>query len=295
MKKFFAAFLIAASLLSANLFAQGGKIIVVKSDSKADENLSTKSYKISSLRGIQAGSVFEITATSGNRGRVEISAPAKTLEHIIVSEKDGVLVLRIENGYSFGGTRWFSNSKNLKGPVKVTVGLSALEVIDLSGAATLNVKDSFSEKTCKIDLSGASKTRISKLSANDLKIDASGASELVSAGSGNIITLDASGAAKLFLTYTADDLKADLSGASKVSIKGAADKTSLDCSGASNFDGESFQTKTVRVDISGAAKAEIEVKKSITGEVTGASTLRYIGDPDRVILEKSRGASVSRK
>ena len=293
MKKFFAAFHIAASLLSANLFAQGGKVIVVKSDSKADENLSTKSYKISSLRGIQAGSVFEITATSGNRGRVEISAPAKTLEHIIVSEKDGVLVLRIENGYSFGGTRWFSNSKNLKGPVKVTVGLSALEVIDLSGAATLNVKDNFSEKTCKIDLSGASKTRI--LSANDLKIDASGASELVSAGSGNIITLDASGAAKLFLTYTADELKADLSGASKVSIKGAADKTSLDCSGASNFDGESFQTKTVRVDISGAAKAEIEVKKSITGAVTGASTLRYIGDPDRVILEKSRGASVSRK
>ena len=276
MKKFFAAFLIAASLLSANLFAQGGKVIVVKSDSKADENLSTKSYKISSLRGIQAGSVFEITATSGNR--VEISAPAKTLEHIIVSEKDGVLVLRIENGYSFGGTRWFSNSKNLKGPVKVTVGLSALEVIDLSGAATLNVKDNFSEKTCKIDLSGASKTRISKLSANDLKIDASGASELVSAGSGNIITLDASGAAKLFLTYTADDLKADLSGASKVSIKGAADKTSLDCSGASNFDGESFQTKTVRVDISGAAKAEIEVKKSITGEVTGASTNLHISD-----------------
>lgn len=296
MKKIFAALLIAgATLFSASLYSQGGKVIVVKSDGKADESLATKTYKFSSLTGVKAGSVFEITATDDNRGKVTISAPAKTLEHVIVSESGGVLTLRIENGYSFGGTRWPSRSKNLKGPVKVTVGLSALRVIDLSGAATLNVKDNYSEKSCDIDISGASKVRLSKLSADRLNIDASGAAELVSTGNCGFMNIDASGASKLFLTYSIDELKADISGASKLNIKGVADKTVMECSGASNFEGDSFQTKTAKVELSGAAKTEIGVKKEISGEVSGASTLKYIGDPDKVILERSRGASVSRK
>ncbi|MBP5390739.1 MAG: DUF2807 domain-containing protein [Bacteroidales bacterium] len=299
MKNIITAILFAAAILSAGAtYAQSSrKVIVVggKSSDSKNENLSVKSYKFSNLSGVKAGSVFEITVTDGDRGIVTISAPAKTLEHIIVGENDGVLSLRIENGYSFGGNRWPSRSKNLKGPVKVTVGLSSLKLIDLSGAATLLTKDNFSEKQCKIDLSGASKVRLGKLNADKLLIDASGASELVTAGGSNSLVIDASGAAKLFLTVSASKLNADLSGASKVDIKGSADETVLDCSGASNFEGEAFQTKTCTVDLSGASKTLIGVKKAIKGEVSGASTLIYIGDPDKVILEKSRGTSVSNK
>lgn len=300
MKKIITAIVFATAILFAgSSYAQSGssKVIVVggKSSDSNNENLATKSYKISNLTGIRAGSVFEITVTADNRGKVTVSAPAKTLEHVIVSENNGVLILRIENGYSFGGNRWPSSSKRLKGPVKVTVGLSSLKLIDLSGAATLLTKDNFSEKECHIDISGASKVRLAKLSSEKLSIDASGAAELVTAGGSNSIVIDASGASKLFLTVSASNLNADQSGASKVNIKGSADETVLDCSGASVFEGEAFQTKTCSVDLSGASKALIGVKKGIKGEVSGASTLIYIGDPDKVILERSRGASVSRR
>ena len=303
MKKIFTAIALAALILSpAAINAQSGKgktIVISSKDNpdKTNTNLLTKTYKISDLRGVRAGSIFEVEVVKGGSGRITVSAPEKTLEHIIVSESSGVLVLRVENGYNFnsGSSRWLSKSKSLKGPVKVVAELSALQTIDLSGAATLSTKDNFSEKLCRIDLSGASKARLNKLSANEMFIDASGASELVSTGSSNIIKIDGSGASKLFLTYNIEKLDADISGATKLNIKGAADQTVIDASGASSFDGESFQAKTVKVDLSGAAKTDIGVKKAISGEVSGASSLVYRGDPDKVILEKSRGASVSRK
>ncbi|MBR5399205.1 MAG: DUF2807 domain-containing protein [Bacteroidales bacterium] len=288
-----------AILFAGTAYAQSGssKVIVVggKSSDSQSENLSTKSFRFNELTGIDAGSVFDITVTASNSGIVTVSAPAKTMEHIIVREKNGILNLRIEEGYSFGGNRWPSSSKRLKGPVKVTVGLSGLRYIDLSGAAKLSTKDNFSEKQCRIDISGASKVRLAKLSAEKLSIDASGASELVTAGGSNSIVIDASGAVKLFLSVSVSKLNADLSGASKVNIKGVADATVLDCSGASIFEGEGFITKTATVDLSGASKTLIGVNKAINGEVSGASNLIYIGDPDKVILERSRGASVSRK
>ncbi|MBQ6310819.1 MAG: DUF2807 domain-containing protein [Bacteroidales bacterium] len=288
-----------AILIAGTTYAQSGssKVIVVggKASDSQSENLTSKSYRFNELKGIDAGSVFDITVIADNSGLVTVSAPAKTLEHIIVREKNGILDLRIENGYSFGGNRWPSSSRRLKGPVKVTVGLSALKYIDLSGAAKLTTKDNFKEKQCLIDISGASKVHLAKLSAEKLSIDASGAAELVTSGGSNSIVIDASGATKLFLTMSTSKLNADLSGASNVNIKGVSDVTVLDCSGASIFEGEGFITKTATVDLSGASKTVIGVNKAISGEVSGASKLIYIGDPDKVILERSHGASVSRK
>ena len=300
MKKIITSIVLATAVLfAATSYAQSGKskVIVVggnSSDSK-NESMVKKTYQFSELKGIRAGSVFEITVTGDDRGIVTVSAPARTLEHVIVNENNGVLILRIEEGYTFGGSRWTSSRKRLKGPVKVTVSLSALKLIDLSGAATLVTKDSFRENQCRLDLSGAAKVRLARLSADKLSIDASGAAELVSSGNCNIINLDASGASKVFLTVNASNLKADASGASKVNVKGSADQAVIDCSGASHFEGESFQTKNCTVDLSGASKTEIGVKKKINGEVSGASKLIYVGDPDKVILERSHGASVSRK
>ena len=164
MKKIIASvLLISAMLFASSVSAQkSGKVIVVNS---ADENLSSKSFKFSSLQGVKAGSIFQIEVTKGRSGKVTIYAPKETLEHVIVSENGGILSLRIENGYSVGSGKkgWFYRNKNLKGPIKIAADLNSLSEIELSGAATLYSKESFSEKSCKIDLSGASKVRGSVL------------------------------------------------------------------------------------------------------------------------------------
>ncbi|MBO7562596.1 MAG: DUF2807 domain-containing protein [Bacteroidales bacterium] len=299
MKKIFASLLlVSAILLAASSNAQNsksGKVIVVNS---SEENLANKTYKFSSLNGVRAGGVFQVEVTRGRSGKVTVYAPAKTLEHIIVSESGGILILRVENGYNISDSKnkWFSRTKNLKGPVKVVADLASLTKIDLSGAATLMCRESFSEKSCKIDLSGAAKARLNKLSADIIDFDLSGAAEVVIAGSWDRAKCDLSGASKLFLTgNVSDKLDADLSGASILNASGKTDNTALDCSGASIFKGSSFQTKELAIELSGASKADINVTKRISGEVSGASTLVYHGDPDKVLIERSRGAAVTHK
>ena len=299
MKKIFASLLLVSAILFAATSnaqnSKSSKVIVVNS---SDESLAGKTYKFSSLTGVRAGGVFEIEVTRGRSGKVTVYAPAKTLEHIIVSESGGVLTLRVENGYNISdrSSGWFSRTKNLKGPVKVTADLPSLTVIDLSGAAKLVSKESFSEKDSKIELSGAAKASLSKLSADFLNLELSGAAELVIAGSWEQVKCDQSGAAKLVINGNiSNKLAADLSGASIIKATGKTDHTSLEISGAAAFKGTDFMTKELSIELSGASKAAITVAKRISGEVSGASSLVYHGDPDKVLLEKSRGASVTHK
>ena len=287
MKKIFAALLLVSAILTA-----------LPSYAQNDETLKSKSYKFSSLSGIEAGSVFQITVQKGRSGKVTVYAPAKTLDHVIVSESGGVLRLRIENGYNVGNgkKRWFSSSKDLEGPIKVAVEMPSLAKIELSGAATLHSKETFSEKNCEIELSGASKVRLGEVNANVLDLNMSGASELVLAGSYDIIKTDLSGATKTFLSSgSAKKVEVEISGASKLNLSGKAEVANLEVSGASHFEGSEFQAKEAVVEISGAAKAQINVQKRVSGEVSGASSFTYTGNPDKVILEKSRGASVTHK
>ncbi len=289
MKKFLAAILtVAAVCLLGSANAQ----------TTTDATLASKTYKFQHLLGIQASSVFEIQAVKGRSGKITIQAPEKTLEHIVVSEKGGVLILRVENGYNISNKKegWFSRTKSLEGPVKVLAELPSVSELNLSGAATFFTKDNFSEKSCNIDLSGASKARFAKLRADYLDIDLSGASQLVVTGSSDKVKVDLSGAAKLFLNSNiSEKLAADLSGASLLAITGKTDHTDLDCSGASHLEGKDFQTKELSVDLSGATKVQITALKKISGDVSGAASLIYYGDPDKVLLQKSRGASVSHK
>ena len=301
MKKLFAPLMIACAVAFASANpafsqkAKGGKVVVVNS---SESSLRSKTYKLQSVSGIKAGSVFDIEITRGRSGKVTISAPSETLEHIIVSESGGILTLRLENGYNISNSksRWYSRTKNLKGPIKVSADIQSLSSIDLSGAAKLTAKESFSEKNCDIELSGATKVSLSKLNASSIKIDMSGASELSFTGSFETAKADLSGASKLSVNGNfSEKLDADLSGASKLTISGKTDRTELECSGASVFSGAGFVTKDLAIEMSGASKVAVGVQKRIAGEVSGASSLVYYGDPDKVIIEKSHGASVGRK
>ncbi len=278
MNKFYTSLILLFILaLHTNIYAQqptkGGKVTVVRSSSNnsSNEEVISKRLTYSNLHGIKAGSIFEIELVKGNNGKVTVSAPEKTMKHIIVEEKNGVLILRLDNTYRI-------RPKGDKvGPINVIAEVSSLSLIDLSGASKVHSKEHFRSNLCNIELSGATSAKLS-CSAESIKIELSGASNL-----------------NLNLNGTSESIDADLSGASAAKIKGNTEALYLDCSGASNFDGDELQAKVVSIDLSGASKAKVNVQKKLTGELSGASTLKYNGKPDKIILEKSRGAYVSHK
>jgi hypothetical protein len=126
----------------------------------------------------------------------------------------------------------------------------------------------------QVDVSGATSAAVDGPVTDDLRVGASGASE-VEIGS---VELD-----ELFL---------DVSGASRVSIDGTVGDIRADVSGASNIALFGLEADEAHVDVSGASEAELTVSDRLEAEASGASSVRYRGEPDRVISDESGASSV---
>ncbi len=126
-------------------------------------------------------------------------------------------------------------------------------------------------------------------------IEASGACNITIVGeiaSFDNYTLELSGASEFSGDLAITDLLSiDLSGASNVNISGNAARCEAELSGASGLYDTSFSCNTLDVDVSGASKIQMSVNESISGEMRGASSLKYKGTPT-VSVETSGASTV---
>lgn len=145
--------------------------------------------------------------------------------------------------------------QNVRGPLKAYLTFKDLNSIDVSGAVSVESPD--------------------QLRFDQLSFEGSGASEV-----------------NMELTVT--KLSLDLSGASKMMLKGKADKVDADCSGASKLRMGNLETRDFRFECSGASEAEIWATESLSIDCSGASSVRYKGNPEKLTTDAS-GASSIRK
>lgn len=106
--------------------------------------------------------------------------------------------------------------------------------------------------------------------------------------------LDLSGAADGVVTgFTSSEVFVlELSGASRVVIEGAANDLIFRGSGASDADLSNFRVQNANVDISGASEATINVDGRLDADVSGVSTLLYIGEPTLGNIDVSSLATI---
>jgi hypothetical protein len=105
--------------------------------------------------------------------------------------------------------------------------------------------------------------------------------------------LEIEGASQVKLPLTAKSLNADLGGASEVTITGSAPRLNLELDGAARFSGSGFRVERAHVDLNGASQADLRVDREITGDATGASSIRYRGNP-KTSVETNDVSSISR-
>ncbi len=110
----------------------------------------------------------------------------------------------------------------------------------------------------------------------------------------NDLDLDCSGASEVDIKLSANSLNMDISGASSVDLYGSVEKISLDISGASSLDAYELETVNCYVEVSGAAGARISVSNELSAEVSGASKLRYKGNPKLISHEVSGAGSLKK-
>ncbi|MCL6524552.1 MAG: DUF2807 domain-containing protein [Thermoflavifilum sp.] len=130
------------------------------------------------------------------------------------------------------------------------------------------------------------------VSAPDVRrVNVSGASNLSTSNNYMVPRFDVklSGASKANLILSTEEFHADCSGASKINLQGKATLAKIEASGASKISAENFAADQLKLDLSGASKADVYVLKKLDIDASGASKITYRGNPQ--VNQSTSGAS----
>ena len=219
MKKFFLAWLMICIASITN----------AQNDIVVDPNASVRTVN-GSFTAIRISGGIDLYLSQSNEVAVAVSASSETYKEGIKTE--------IENGtlkiYYKGEKSWKKKDRKLR----AYVSFKELKKLDVSGA-------------CDIVVTGG-------LTADELEVDMSGAS-------------DFTGMVKV------RTLSLNLSGASDVKISGTANNVDIVSSGASDVKGYDLVTDNCDVNVSGASDINITVNTQLNASASGASKVLFKG------------------
>lgn len=215
-----------------------------------DENAETR--PLSGFHAINISSSFKVYITQGNEEAVAVSASTVEFkQQIKTSVENGVLIIRFENDKKFWKS-WNGDKQKLKAYISV----KKLDKLTVSGACDVIIEDG--------------------ISADELSINFSGASDMKG---------------KIY----AKNLSVNISGASDITLSGNAASLKVEASGASDFKGFELVTNFCDAKASGASSVNINVNKELNASASGASDVRFKGEGMIREIKTSGASSVSRK
>lgn len=176
--------------------------------------------------------------------------------------------------------------------VEANENLHEYILIDVvNGTLKIRMKNNISVK------SGATiKIYVNALAMESFLIEGASRVELTNDLITSNFDLDISGASSFQGGITATESDVRISGASKVEVWGATTNADVDISGASNLADFAFTiTDYLKIDLSGASKAELTVDGTMDIKASGASTFNYKGNGLINELDISGASSVNKK
>jgi len=153
------------------------------------------------------------------------------------------------------GTLFIKTKGNLKGQVTIRITGNKLNSVSVSGASNFFINNKLSTDTFMLESSGAS----------------------------NFTAVD----------VNAKKIKSTVSGASKASFEsGTTESLYADVSGASTFKSYKLISNSTYVTSSGASTAKVYASQKLVANATGASTVKFKGEPKEVSAEGSTSSQI---
>lgn len=205
--------------------------------------------QLSGFTSLAAGSGVNVYLSQGNSESVKIEASEEAFQYLITEvDRNKRLTIRLENSMK----QWFTRT----GPINVYISFKELQDIEVSGGADLFGEEELSFHNLRMGASGGSDIKIS-LQANELELRCSGGSDAVVDG------------------YTAY-------------FKGSA-------SGGSDIKAKDLVTEVADISVSGGSDAFITVKRELTASASGGSDINYYGSPAKLNSNKSGGSDITKR
>jgi hypothetical protein len=233
-----------------------------------DENVQVR--KVPSFTSIRVSNAIELYISQSNKTEVAVSAKSEEYRDKIITEVvGGTLIIRMANNNKW----WNWNDDDYK--TKAYVSVKELYAITGSGATNIRIVNGLSAEKLKINLSGASDLK-GDIKAGTLLTDLSGASSIKSAIRANAFSAKGSGASSFEVTGSGDDLIVDVSGACSVKM----------------YD---YLVKGASVEASGASSVKVNVSDILKVHATGASSIDYKGSASIKDMNSSGASSIKHK
>jgi hypothetical protein len=248
------------TLLIGMLVTTAGCAVIIGSG-----HLETREFSNTDFTRVEIGYAFEAEIYQDNIFLVKITLDDNLYEYLDLSQNGDTLKITMKPGYVFS-----------RSTQRVVITLPDLERLELSGASRAYVRGFVSLDNLDFEISGASQMDVSDVSSPDITIKLSGASK-------------ADGS----LTMTNGDF--ELSGASTINLEGSAQDISVDVSDASRADFSDFSVINARINLSGASSGTVNASGELNADLSGASTLHYIGNPVLGDISTSGASTISRK
>ena len=251
-----------------------------------DENAQVR--KVSSFNKIKVSSAISLYLSQGNTQGVAVSSEdSKVTDRIITEVSNGTLKIYVESG-AWNGWNW--SNKHLKAYVTFT----ELQMLDASGASSVEITDPISVNNFKLVLSGAS-TLNGDIKGSDMDFDVNGASTAKVNVKASSFKFTSSGASTFKGDITADKMDYDVAGASTTDVDGSTTDLTVSASGASNFKGSDLQAVSCKIEATGASSANINVSKDIDATASGASSIHYSGSATLSNVDVSGSSTVKKR
>jgi hypothetical protein len=127
-------------------------------------------------------------------------------------------------------------------------------------------------------------------------IKSSGAVELTTAG--KLVTkdlhFDLSGASQINMELNAANVNTEGSGSTDITLKGQASAHTIDLSGGGKIHAFDFVVGDYKIETSGASDLEINVLRTLSINSSGASSIKYKGNPTSINNDKSGISSLTK-
>jgi len=243
-----------ALLLVTFLISGCQTILVSKNGEKETGETETRQYDFTEYTCVDISNAFSYEIKQSDIYSISITANNNLFDDIKVAQEEQTLIISMEPPEVRQAI--FNTNLNLK----AVITMPQLNGLDSSGATHGTVADFSSIENLDFTASGASSVELVKISAADVSFVVSGASNVT----GDI---------------EANKMELEASGASTVQLKGSADSIASDGSGASHLKLADLKVVNAKIILSGASDCTVNLDGKLDAELSGASTLEYIGEP----------------
>ena len=271
MKKLKILAVVLSVLLLATFLISGCQTILVSKNGETETGeTETRQYDFSEFTRVDISSAFSYEIKQSDTYSVSITANNNLFDDIKVAKEGQTLII----GMEILGAPWAIF--NVDPSLKVVITMPQLQGLDSSGATHGIVADFSSTEKLDVTASGASSVELVEIIAADTAFNVSGASEVT----GDI---------------EAENMELEVSGASTVQLKGSADSIAADGSGASHLKLADLKVGNANIILSGASHGTVNLEGKLDADLSGASTLAYIGEPTLGIMDISGASKLKRK